>query len=48
MLASGFLIVEASRFINVCHGGRHKENGDVDPIGGSADDAVVGIEDYRN
>ena len=35
-------------FVEIGDGGGDEENGDVDPIGGFADDAVVGVEKHGN
>ena len=44
MSATPFWVVEKACFVQVDHRRRDKENGDVDPIGGLADHAVVGVE----
>ena len=41
-------LIESIDFIKICDRRGNKENGDVDPIRGSANDAVVRIEDHRN
>ena len=47
MLAD-FWIVELPCFIEIRRGGGNEENGDVDPIGGLADHAVVGVKKDGN
>ena len=48
IFADGFFVAEELRFIAVSNRCRHKENGDIDPIGGFSDHTVVGVEDGRN
>ena len=38
--------VEQSHLIGVGNGGGHKENGDIEPIGGLANHAVVGVKNH--
>ena len=41
-----FFVAEKPCFIDVSDRRRHKENGDVEPIGGFSDDTVVGVKNH--
>ena len=40
--------LKALRFIEIGDGGGDEKDGNIDPIRGSSDDAVVGVKDYGN
>ena len=42
---SYFVSVKETSFVYIGNGGTDKENGDVEPIGGFADHAVIGVKD---
>ena len=46
--ASEAFFLQEAQFVKICDHGRDKEDGDVEPIGGFADSAVVGIKKDGN
>lgn len=48
MLAGSLALLEEASLVDISGGGRDEKDCDVYPIGGLADSAVVGVEEYGN
>lgn len=48
MLAGSLALFEEASLVDISGGGRDEKDGDIYPIGGLADSAVVGVEEYGN